>query len=162
MLRMLTPIAKLYTAKNTMAITSEVVECYGGAGYIEDAGIASLLRDAQVFSIWEGTTNVLSLEALRALGGPEHSRSLLDQLLAWDQDQSGGVARQARQQLEASFAWFGQGGEETGARRFALQVGHALELLAVGRQLDQNASLSSDLPLQLEDLLVRLADGFKQ
>jgi putative acyl-CoA dehydrogenase len=67
MLRMLTPIAKLYTAKNSMAITSEVVECFGGAGYIEDVGVARLLRDAQVFSIWEGTTNVLSLDVLRAI-----------------------------------------------------------------------------------------------
>lgn len=67
MLRMLTPIAKLYTAKSSMAITSEVVECFGGAGYIEDVGIARLLRDAQVFSIWEGTTNVLSLDVLRAI-----------------------------------------------------------------------------------------------
>jgi putative acyl-CoA dehydrogenase len=67
MLRMLTPIAKLYTAKSCMAITSEVVEVFGGAGYVEDVGISKLLRDAQVFSIWEGTTNVLSLDVLRAM-----------------------------------------------------------------------------------------------
>lgn len=67
MLRMLTPIAKLYTAKSAMAITSEAVECFGGAGYIEDVGLARLHRDAQVFSIWEGTTNVLSLDVLRAI-----------------------------------------------------------------------------------------------
>ncbi|MCO5142521.1 MAG: acyl-CoA dehydrogenase family protein [Oligoflexia bacterium] len=66
-LRLLTPIAKLYTAKVAVAVTSEVVECFGGAGYIEDVGIAKYLRDAQVFSIWEGTTNVLSLDVLRAI-----------------------------------------------------------------------------------------------
>lgn len=64
-LRALTPIAKLYTAKKSVAICSEVVECFGGAGYIENTGIPRLLRDAQVFSIWEGTTNVLSLDFLR-------------------------------------------------------------------------------------------------
>jgi hypothetical protein len=67
MLRMLTPIAKLYTAKSCLALTSEALECFGGAGYIEDVGVARLLRDAQVFSIWEGTTNVLSLDVLRAI-----------------------------------------------------------------------------------------------
>lgn len=67
LLRLLTPIAKLYTAKSCLAVTSEVVECFGGAGYVEDAGIARLLRDAQVFSIWEGTTNVLSLDVIRAI-----------------------------------------------------------------------------------------------
>ncbi|MGZ3695308.1 MAG: acyl-CoA dehydrogenase family protein [Bdellovibrionota bacterium] len=66
-LRLLTPIAKLYTAKSCMAITSEVVEVFGGAGYIEDTGLPTLLRDAQVFSIWEGTTNVLSLDVIRAI-----------------------------------------------------------------------------------------------
>lgn len=33
---------------------------------MEDTGLPALLRDAQVFPIWEGTTNVLALEAMRA------------------------------------------------------------------------------------------------
>lgn len=65
LLRALTPIVKLYTAKKCMAVTSEVVECFGGAGYVENTGIPRLFRDAQVFSIWEGTTNVLALDFLR-------------------------------------------------------------------------------------------------
>lgn len=67
MLRMLTPIAKLYTGKSCMAITSEALECIGGAAYMEDTGLPVLHRNAQVFSIWEGTTNVLSLDMLRAI-----------------------------------------------------------------------------------------------
>ena len=66
-LRLLIPIAKLYTAKQAVAVASEALECFGGAGYIEDTGLPRLLRDAQVLSIWEGTTNVLSLDVLRAL-----------------------------------------------------------------------------------------------
>ncbi len=66
-LRLLTPLAKLYTAKQAVAGLSEVVESFGGAGYVEDTGIPRMLRDAQVLSIWEGTTNVLSLDALRAI-----------------------------------------------------------------------------------------------
>lgn len=66
-LRCLTPVLKLYTAKLCMRGISEVCEGFGGAGYIEDTGLPRLLRDAQVFSIWEGTTNVLSLDLLRAL-----------------------------------------------------------------------------------------------
>jgi putative acyl-CoA dehydrogenase len=71
LLRLLTPIAKLYTAKQCIAVTSEVLECFGGAGYIEDTGLPRLLRDCQVLSIWEGTTNVLSLDVLRVLEDPE-------------------------------------------------------------------------------------------
>ncbi len=67
LLRLLTPIAKLYTAKQSIKAASEHIESFGGLGYLEDSGIPSLLRDAQVLSIWEGTTNVLSLDMLRAM-----------------------------------------------------------------------------------------------
>ena len=67
LLRLLIPIAKLYTAKQAISVASETLEAFGGAGYIEDTGIPRLLRDAQVLSIWEGTTNILSLDALRAI-----------------------------------------------------------------------------------------------
>ena len=66
-LRLLTPVAKLYTAKQAVAVASEAVESFGGAGYVEDTGLPRLFRDAQVLPIWEGTTNVLSLDVLRAL-----------------------------------------------------------------------------------------------
>jgi acyl-CoA dehydrogenase-like protein len=48
-------------------VLSDVIEACGGAGYVEDTGLPQLLRDAQVLPIWEGTTNVLSLDTLRAL-----------------------------------------------------------------------------------------------
>ncbi|MFL5553812.1 MAG: acyl-CoA dehydrogenase family protein [Gemmatimonadaceae bacterium] len=67
LLRLLIPVAKLYTAKQAIAVASEALEAFGGAGYIEDTGLPRLLRDAQVLSIWEGTTNILSLDALRAM-----------------------------------------------------------------------------------------------
>jgi alkylation response protein AidB-like acyl-CoA dehydrogenase len=66
-LRLLTPVVKLYTARQAIASASEVLEAFGGAGYVEDTGLPRLLRDAQVLSIWEGTTNVLSLDSLRAI-----------------------------------------------------------------------------------------------
>jgi acyl-CoA dehydrogenase len=73
LLRLLTPLAKLWTGKLAVKICSEALECFGGAGYIEDTGLPQLLRDAQVYSIWEGTTNVLSLDSLRALAGASFS-----------------------------------------------------------------------------------------
>ena len=65
--RLLTPLAKLYTAKQSVAVTSEILESFGGAGYIEDTGLPRMLRDTQVTPIWEGTTNILSLDTLRAI-----------------------------------------------------------------------------------------------
>src|SRR5690242_2413093 len=68
LLRLLTPVMKLTTAKQAVSVASEVLESFGGAGYIEDTGLPLLLRDSQVLPIWEGTTNVLALDTLRALG----------------------------------------------------------------------------------------------
>lgn len=67
LLRLLTPITKMYSAKHAVYVASETVEGIGGAGYIEDTKIPVLFRDAQVFPIWEGATNVLSLDVLRVL-----------------------------------------------------------------------------------------------
>ncbi|XP_068166759.1 acyl-CoA dehydrogenase family member 11-like [Antennarius striatus] len=67
LLRLLTPVAKLYTGKQVVAVVSEGLESFGGQGYMEDTGLPGLLRDAQVLSIWEGTTNVLSLDVLRCV-----------------------------------------------------------------------------------------------
>lgn len=70
LLRLLTPISKLLTAKQATDVVSEAIEAFGGAGYVEDTGIPMLLRDTQVLPIWEGTTNVLSLDAVLR-GDPE-------------------------------------------------------------------------------------------
>ena len=67
LLRVMTPVAKMYTAKKAVQLTSEGLECFGGQGYIEDTGLPGFLRDAQVLPIWEGTSSVISLDVLRAM-----------------------------------------------------------------------------------------------
>jgi putative acyl-CoA dehydrogenase len=81
-LRLVTPLAKLFTAKLAVAAVSEALECFGGAGYVEDTGLPVLLRDSQVLTIWEGTTNVLSLDVLRVLQREEVLGDLLNELTA--------------------------------------------------------------------------------
>lgn len=80
LLRVLTPLAKLYTAKRGVQVVSEMLESFGGAGYIEDTGLPSILRDAQVLSIWEGTTNVLSLDVLRSILKEDTLKSFFDDI----------------------------------------------------------------------------------
>ena len=78
--RLGTSLTKLYTAKKAVAAASETLEAFGGQGYMEDTGIARLLRDAQVLPIWEGTTNVLSLDVLRTLAKPGIAAAYLAEL----------------------------------------------------------------------------------
>jgi len=60
-------LVKLFTAKEAVGVVSEAIECLGGTGYMEDSHMAGLLREVQVLPIWEGTTNVLSLDVLRVM-----------------------------------------------------------------------------------------------
>ena len=76
LLRFLTPIAKAITGKLAVPCVSEAMELIGGNGYIEESPMPRLLRDAQVLPIWEGTTNILVLDALRVMN-KEGSQELL-------------------------------------------------------------------------------------
>ncbi|KAF9360271.1 hypothetical protein BGX26_009954 [Mortierella sp. AD094] len=67
LLRLLTPILKLWSAKNAFYFSQEAMECYGGQGYMEETGIGRAMRDVLVNTIWEGTSNVLSLDLLRVM-----------------------------------------------------------------------------------------------
>lgn len=66
LLRGLTPITKLLSARLAVAGAAEAMEAVGGVGYCEDSTIPALVRNTHVQPIWEGTTNVLSLDVLRA------------------------------------------------------------------------------------------------
>ncbi|GAB3807080.1 acyl-CoA dehydrogenase family protein [Micromonospora zhanjiangensis] len=79
-LRIVAPLAKLATGRLAVASAVEYVEAFGGAGYVEDTGVPRLLRDAQVLPIWEGTTNVLALDVLRATAREDAAGPLLGRL----------------------------------------------------------------------------------
>lgn len=63
----LNPITKLFLAKESLKVISEGLENFGGVGYDEQSGLPALLRNAQVLTIWEGTTHHLCWEFGRRL-----------------------------------------------------------------------------------------------
>ena len=67
LLRILTPLLKGFICKRARNSASEGMEARGGNGYIEDWIDSKLVRDAHVGSIWEGTTNIVALDVVRAL-----------------------------------------------------------------------------------------------
>jgi hypothetical protein len=66
LMRSMTPLAKGLGGKLAVFAASEGMELIGGNAYIEDHIMPRLLRDAQVLPIWEGTTNIQSLDLIRA------------------------------------------------------------------------------------------------
>jgi alkylation response protein AidB-like acyl-CoA dehydrogenase len=68
-LRILTPTLKFRSTRDARKVTGDALEFRGGVGYVEEFACARLLRDAHLGSIWEGTGNIVALDALtRAVG----------------------------------------------------------------------------------------------
>ena len=134
LLRVLTPVMKLTTGKQSVLVASEVLEMFGGAGYVEDTGLPVLLRDSQVLPIWEGTTNVLALDVLRVKHGFKQIEAAVARCLEEVSAPLANAARSARSALDHASSWLraaeraGQPALEAGARRFALTLGRTMEL----------------------------------
>lgn len=136
LLRVLTPLAKLLTARQAVAVVSECLEAHGGAGYLEDTGLPQLLRDAQVLTIWEGTTNVLALDLQRALGDGEDDplgREIGRCAAAMHGDPLLPVVHEAAAALAEAERWRGAARDDperlqAGARRYATTAGRAMEV----------------------------------
>jgi len=154
LLRLVTPLAKLTTARQAIAAASETLECFGGAGYVEDTGLPVLLRDAQVLSIWEGTTNVLALDALRACAAGDALSACADEVDALCAEARAGelprVGRAAVEAVAHARAWLaranaaGPAAVEAGARRFALTLGRALETALLARHAQWSLANEGD------------------
>ncbi|MGB8331107.1 MAG: acyl-CoA dehydrogenase family protein [Polyangiales bacterium] len=135
--RLLTPIGKLTTGKQAVTVASEALEAFGGAGYVNDTGLPRLLADAQVLPIWEGTTNVLSLDTLRALRQDGVWEAFVGEIRARLGAATDGRLRAAVDRSQIAVQHAGRWLQETldrrpalerGARRFAMTLGRATEL----------------------------------
>lgn len=58
----LTPIVKGWCTELTQELVSFAMQVYGGAGYIEETGVAQHVRDARILTIYEGTTGIQALD----------------------------------------------------------------------------------------------------
>ena len=65
--RVATPLAKFWNCKRAPAFVAEALECHGGNGFIEENPMARLYREAPLNAIWEGTSNMMCMDVLRAL-----------------------------------------------------------------------------------------------
>jgi putative acyl-CoA dehydrogenase len=65
--RIATAVTKFWVCKRAPAAIAEALECLGGNGYVEESILPRLYREAPVNSVWEGSGNVVCLDALRTL-----------------------------------------------------------------------------------------------
>jgi putative acyl-CoA dehydrogenase len=110
--RLATPVAKYWICRRAPGAIAEALECLGGNGYVEEAVLPRLYREAPVNSVWEGSGNVLCLDVLRALrrepaaadallAEAEAARGADRRLDAWIEGLKGELRRAANLEHEA-------------------------------------------------------------
>ena len=135
--RALVPLAKLTTAKQAGRRHLRGDRSLWRRRLRRGHRLAAILADAQVLPIWEGTTNVLSLDTLRALGKGGALEAIATEVercatAATDAGLAQPIAA-TRAALAHASSWVEQALPqpdrlEAGARRFALTLGRSLEL----------------------------------
>ena len=78
--RILTPLIKFRACRDARKVTGDAMEVRGGCGYIEDWSDPRLVRDAHLGSIWEGTSNIVALDVIRAVRREQALPALLTHL----------------------------------------------------------------------------------
>jgi putative acyl-CoA dehydrogenase len=115
--RLAVAIGKYWTSKRAPAHVAEALECLGGNGYVEDTGMPRLYREAPLNSIWEGSGNVIVLDALRTIKKePESLDRVMAEIL---------LARDPR--IEKFAARIGTSSSETEGRRLIERLALALQ-----------------------------------
>jgi putative acyl-CoA dehydrogenase len=128
--RLATPIAKYWICKRAPGAAYEAMECFGGAGYVEESPMPRIFRASPLNAIWEGSGNVIALDILRAIG---RERESLDAVRAEIAEAVGANAiyDSYARSLEA---WLAPGRLHEGAARgFAEAMALALEGAALRR-----------------------------
>jgi len=101
--RILTPIAKYWLCKRLPPLAVEAMECLGGNGYVEEAPLARLYREAPLNGIWEGSANVICLDALRAIArSPDALSALAGEIAAASDPRTSRLVEWAKRALADS------------------------------------------------------------
>jgi alkylation response protein AidB-like acyl-CoA dehydrogenase len=61
--------AKAFAGDMVMRVTTDALQVFGGAGYSRDFPMEKLMRDAKIFQIYEGTSQIQRLIIARELLG---------------------------------------------------------------------------------------------
>lgn len=99
LLRILTPTLKFRATRDARKVCGDALEMRGGIGYIEEFATARLLRDAHLGSVWEGTGNIVAIDALRRAVGRHGAESALAADLHARLDDSASVPQAWRDRL---------------------------------------------------------------
>jgi alkylation response protein AidB-like acyl-CoA dehydrogenase len=64
---MLTPMSKYYCSETSISVSTDAIQVLGGSGYMKDYAAERYYRDARITSIYEGTSQLQVVAAIRGL-----------------------------------------------------------------------------------------------
>ncbi|MFO7977434.1 MAG: acyl-CoA dehydrogenase family protein [Bacteroidales bacterium] len=64
----LTPLLKLFASEYCNQVATDALQIHGGAGYMKDFPVERLFRDARITNIYEGTSQLQVVAAIRGIG----------------------------------------------------------------------------------------------
>ncbi len=117
--RILTPLIKLRACRDARKVTGDAMEMRGGSGYIEEWIEPRLLRESHLGSIWEGTSNIIALDVVRAAAKVGAHRALAARLAPMIASGPPDLAASLQQRLDAALALVERAGREPRAARQA-------------------------------------------
>jgi acyl-CoA dehydrogenase len=102
LLRILTPVYKFRACRDNIPVASAALEVKGGLGYIEEWVTARLVRDAQIGTLWEGTSNINALDVVQRAVGKSGGHKTLSAALKTKYEASGALPGQYKGLLGAT------------------------------------------------------------
>jgi acyl-CoA dehydrogenase len=102
LLRILTPLIKLRACRDNIRIATGAMEVRGGNGYIEEWVNARLVRDAHIGVLWEGTSNINAIDAVRRAVGRTGADEALRGFLLQRIEESNALPAHFRGRLESA------------------------------------------------------------
>ena len=102
LLRVLTPVYKFRACRDNIPVASQTLEVRGGIGYIEEWVTARLVRDAQIGTLWEGTSNMNALDVVQRAVGKSGGHKTLSAALKTKYEASGALPGQYKGLLGAT------------------------------------------------------------
>jgi acyl-CoA dehydrogenase len=102
LLRILTPVYKFRACRDNIPVASQALEVKGGLGYIEEWVTARLVRDAQIGTLWEGTSNINALDVVQRAVGKSGGHKTLSAALKAKYEPSGALPGQYKGLLGAT------------------------------------------------------------
>ena len=64
---MLTPMSKYYCSEMSISVATDAIQAIGGSGYMQDYPAERFLRDARVTTLYEGTSQLQIVAAIRGV-----------------------------------------------------------------------------------------------